>query len=451
MFLVLILVLLLFPIQSTLADMGGIPVDPDVSVYEPGQKAVVAWNGTDEILILSTDVNASGSTLVLQMMPLPSQPNLVEKANFTSFEMIQWLMGYYGGLFFLGGEAGGEGVEITFHEKIGVHDITIVKSDNAFELAEWMEWFLSENGIALEISIQEFSVVVEDYIVRGFCFFLLDLIDFSAELKSAEPILLQFKTDFLYYPLIISSLFSGETKMTLFLLTNRKIEGDLPQGLRVSLYEDLSTVEFWVPNFLINYMDPRIGGLFKEGAWLTALEYEGDIKGFTKDLIIPPNPVTVYAWTDEALYRPGDQGTLYITVWNDEDRAITINKITVTFPWHGYIQDHWEGNVTISDINVTIASKEGTYNEELAFTIPSDGRAYWSDKAQIKVDTDAETFSTITTIPIATPTTSPTSPTTENMIRYLIIIVIICTGGILAIMYIAFRSLIKTVTRKLPQ
>ncbi|MEM3666844.1 MAG: hypothetical protein QW222_07180 [Candidatus Bathyarchaeia archaeon] len=37
-----------------------IPIQPQVSVYEPGQKAIIAWNGTEEILILSTDVTANG-------------------------------------------------------------------------------------------------------------------------------------------------------------------------------------------------------------------------------------------------------------------------------------------------------------------------------------------------------------------------------------------------------
>ncbi|MCJ7560066.1 hypothetical protein MUO79_05550, partial [Candidatus Bathyarchaeota archaeon] len=36
------------------ADRGGLPIIPGVSIYEPGQKAIVAWNGNEEILILST-------------------------------------------------------------------------------------------------------------------------------------------------------------------------------------------------------------------------------------------------------------------------------------------------------------------------------------------------------------------------------------------------------------
>jgi len=73
------------------ADRGMIPVSPEVSVYEPGQKAIVAWNGAEEILILSTGVSASGETLVVELIPLPSKPQ-VEAASFTSFEEVQSLI-----------------------------------------------------------------------------------------------------------------------------------------------------------------------------------------------------------------------------------------------------------------------------------------------------------------------------------------------------------------------
>ena len=77
--------ILLISFPSTLADMGGIPVTskPNVSIYEPGQKAIIAWNGTEEMLILSTDVNASEDTLALRILPLPSEPKTIETVSYT--------------------------------------------------------------------------------------------------------------------------------------------------------------------------------------------------------------------------------------------------------------------------------------------------------------------------------------------------------------------------------
>ena len=70
------------------ADRGGLPIVPGVSIYEPGQKAIVAWNGNEEILILSTDVRASEQTMVLEILPLPSKPE-IGGGSFQSFQEIQ--------------------------------------------------------------------------------------------------------------------------------------------------------------------------------------------------------------------------------------------------------------------------------------------------------------------------------------------------------------------------
>ena len=66
------------------ADGGLIPLIPttDVSIYGPGQKAIIAWNGEEEILILSTDVYTSEDSPVLRIVPLPSNPTAIEKGNF---------------------------------------------------------------------------------------------------------------------------------------------------------------------------------------------------------------------------------------------------------------------------------------------------------------------------------------------------------------------------------
>ncbi|MDI6821605.1 MAG: hypothetical protein QMD66_01815 [Actinomycetota bacterium] len=60
-FLLILLILLLFP-STVYADKGMIPLS-DVSPYEPGQKAILACNGEEEVLILSTDVSASKHSL----------------------------------------------------------------------------------------------------------------------------------------------------------------------------------------------------------------------------------------------------------------------------------------------------------------------------------------------------------------------------------------------------
>jgi len=155
--------------------------------------------------------------------------------------------------------------------------------------------------------------------------------------------------------------------------------------------------------------------------------------------------VEIYAWTNKASYQPGDRGKLYITIKNDRSDAITIYNITVIFPWHSYVKDHWEGNITIKDIDEAIPGGGKTYSTEVEFSVPNDGRALWSGvarAAEINVMTDALPWPYLghADIPIALPTTSPA---TNNLLIILIAIVLVCTGGIIAMVYWAMKSMTR--------
>jgi len=262
---------------------------PGVSVYEPGQKAIIAWNGEEEILILSTDVSASGSTLALELLPLPSNPKAIEKASFESFVTIQDLIWRHAPAHYREIPApGAKGIEVTFHEKIGAHDITVVKAGSASELTDWVEDFLRKNGIGQEFSLQKFEPFIWDYMARGFRFFVLDLMEFSPKQKSIEPILYRFETSFLYYPLKITSPVSGDTKIILFLLTNGKIEGFYYPFIMASYSSPTrrEPIQLNLTKGELCLVDLRIGELFGDSAWLAVLEYEGPLNMLTKDLMI---------------------------------------------------------------------------------------------------------------------------------------------------------------------
>ena len=54
------------------ADRGSIPFEREAKVFEPTQRALIAWDGKEEILLLSTDMSTSQPTKVLEILPLPS-------------------------------------------------------------------------------------------------------------------------------------------------------------------------------------------------------------------------------------------------------------------------------------------------------------------------------------------------------------------------------------------
>ena len=277
------------------ADRGMIPVIPNVSVYEPGQKAIIGWDGEKEILILSTDVYSSHKTKVLEILPLPSKPEKIEMGSFESFETVNELIVEHGleiqedrkkGLL----APSTEGVTVLFKTKIGVHDITIVEASNPEDLTYWVQDFLKKNGINTVLDLSFAKQVIEEYTSVGFRFFVLDIIEVSDE-KSVEPIVYEFRTPFLYYPLRISSIIPGDTKISLFLITKEKLEERLfyESSMQIAYYETERgevPVQFKVSLGEISKIDLRLADLFDEEAWFTAVFYEGDLSWLSKDLRI---------------------------------------------------------------------------------------------------------------------------------------------------------------------
>ncbi len=90
--------------------------------------------------------------------------------------------------------------------------------------------------------------------------------------------------------------------------------------------------------------------------------------------------VEFYVRTDKPYYGYGDQGTLFITVRNNEAGPIALKSVEVRFPWHGWYHEQWSGNYTID-----IPSEEQTINENktntysLQFTVPSESRDKWKE------------------------------------------------------------------------
>ena len=59
------------------ADKGSVSIsNVHIPIYEPGQKAIICWDGTEELLILTTDIKSEQSTKALEILPLPSEPKI---------------------------------------------------------------------------------------------------------------------------------------------------------------------------------------------------------------------------------------------------------------------------------------------------------------------------------------------------------------------------------------
>jgi len=299
-----LLVSILLPLVH--GDRGGLPIVPGVSIYEPGQKAIVGWNGNEEILILSTDVSASEQTMVLEILPLPSKPE-IGLGSFQSFQAIQemiWAEAVNRFLFLSSDAARGNSVEVVFHEEIGAHNITVVIADDATALVNWANAFLLSSGVDQNITLGKFQSAVEDYVSRGFRYYALDLVTVQAEERSMDPIVYRFNCSTLYYPLLITSPVGGGGKITLFLLTENKLE-NVRYPMNLAYYQTSQTVwrpvQFLLSTGELSKVDLRLSELLPDGAWLTVLTYQGDLGSLKTDVMIAAedfssswNPTTKY-------------------------------------------------------------------------------------------------------------------------------------------------------------
>lgn len=83
--------------------------------------------------------------------------------------------------------------------------------------------------------------------------------------------------------------------------------------------------------------------------------------------------IKLYAYTDKPYYGYGEEGTLYVEVWNKES-AVDLNYIKVEFPWENGVL--W--NFTYLEIDKPIGKGENkTY--EITFKVPSESRSGWTN------------------------------------------------------------------------
>ncbi|MGQ9460059.1 MAG: hypothetical protein ACUVRA_02345 [Candidatus Bathyarchaeaceae archaeon] len=154
--------------------------------------------------------------------------------------------------------------------------------------------------------------------------------------------------------------------------------------------------------------------------------------------------VTIHAWTDKVQYKPGETGTLYITVRNDlPDTDVIIKNISIVYvPWHAYVKDHWEGNQSFTDINEICQMKGGVYYKEVKFTVPTGGRGV-SATAWITVKLDKPVHDPDTYHVGINVAGSPYPTTIEDMnvwMTSLTVAMVICTIILAIVIFLSTRE-----------
>ena len=272
------------------ADRGAIPFDPSVSVFEPRQRAMIAWNGQEEILILSTDLRASAPTKVLEVIPLPAEPR-VTKGDLDVFRKANALI--YRSLLpkhFLSVSKAAEASrgtpagEITFHERIGSHDVSVARVKDAAGFIDWVESYLRSQGVNTPTIPSALESVVAEYLSEGFVWFVFDVVELDATTKTRDAIQYRFETDKLFYPLKITRAEKGKTSVQLLVLT--------PNLLRNFPCIPMSRIRLVHAPVAISSTDlarlsQEMADLFyhREGMRLRMWQIEGRLSEFRQDLV----------------------------------------------------------------------------------------------------------------------------------------------------------------------
>jgi hypothetical protein len=291
--LVVVTLFLVFNTVSPLAkaDRGGFRTYGKY-VAEGQQKAIIAWNGIDEVLVLSTDVSSSNESEVVEIMPLPSNPS-ISRGSIDSFSNLTNLINMYldltvnKGLYpsldsrqsSWHGSTSSPGIYVAFQELIGFHLLTVVKAQNSDDLMKWLDDFLETRGQGLKPP-SELDQLAKAYIQDGINFFCIDVINASQIEVTVETMVYRFNTSKLYYPLRISSLFSGSTTISLFTITTDSLSDDPVLDHKFS-----RKVEFKIKKEALKDVDANMTELFSTDPNLSYFWYSGPQSSFVNDVL----------------------------------------------------------------------------------------------------------------------------------------------------------------------
>lgn len=288
----LFIILFLFNAQILYADRGSIPFHPNVKIFEPKQRAMIAWNGTEEILLLSTDMSASAKTKVLEIIPFPAEP-VVKEGDVEIFRKAMKLINQKlqersdqtkqeEGLEIMKGSPAGE---VTFHQIIGAHDIMVIHVLDVNSFMEWVERYFNAYGVKNPKIPEAMKAVVNEYLEEGFLWFVFDVVSLDKVPITSEAIQYRFKTESLFYPLRITRTEEGDTSIELLVLTQRlliKFPGISIEEIKLP-YEPLGMTSKELRG-LSEEMDELLGR--EEKIKLRIWHIEGELSGFKKDLLV---------------------------------------------------------------------------------------------------------------------------------------------------------------------
>lgn len=291
----LLLVLLVLS-TSAYGDMGAIPLIPNVQVFEPNQRALIAWDGEEEILLLSTDLSASKPTKILEILPVPNEPT-VKKGDLKAFQtavqiinehLARKAIGSIVGkgpemLSLVAAESPKPAGEVTFHDRIGAHEVSVTHVLDATGFMDWAKDYLKRSGAKNPTIPPIIEESVRQYLKEGYKWFIYDVVDIGPTVTTKDALQFRFKTKRFYYPLRISRAATGTTKIELTVLSRHLFSNSygLPRK-HIQLMHDPIELNKEETTRISKEMFELLPGYPMLRIW----SIEGDLKDFDADLLL---------------------------------------------------------------------------------------------------------------------------------------------------------------------
>lgn len=213
------------------------PIDPSSryqDIKEPTQKAIIVFADKKERLILQTTYTGKVSNFVW-VVPTPNIVK-VDKAESNVFEIFHMITAprlkywfnaneweHFGAAARSAQSAAVPDVDVLGEKKIGVFDVIVLRARKADELIKW----LNTNKYQIPKNIKP---ILDDYIKRGWVFTISKVSATSFKDKNKkmsgtlEPLVFEFNTEKPVYPLKLTSLNKGKTKILIYTIAKNRMD-----------------------------------------------------------------------------------------------------------------------------------------------------------------------------------------------------------------------------------
>jgi len=295
---IIILITILFVLFSTvlLADIGAIIPVETINLDEPAQRAIIAYDGFEEILILQTELKTSEATDVIRFIPLPSLPNVTATTK-DIFSELQKLVKKYNLQYVRQTKSfiqSAEKIRIEIKKTIGAHDITVIKANDSLEFVKWVQKFMKSHGYDYNITSNwDYIDIINHYINNDYNYFVFDLVNIKKQ-NSIQPIMYTFNSKTLYYPLVATNIIKSYGTIELFIFSENG------RHYLSSVYGFLPSTTAIVDSKEMSRLSPKIAELLGKHAILQAFKYNGKLF-FNKDIDENSGLIIIKAGTNQLM------------------------------------------------------------------------------------------------------------------------------------------------------